>query len=146
MAKYTTTISTPRSPADAFAFMADLRNFEDWDPGVREAVQVSGNGGGPDAVFDVTVDAPGKGLTLRYETIEFDAPNTVTVKATSKLFTSLDKIDVTPNGEGSTVRYEAELLLNGPLRFFDLALRPVFNRIGGKANGGLVRVLDGQQV
>lgn len=145
MAQYTTTVSTPRSPEDAFAYMADLRNFAEWDPGVQSVVQIAGDGGGADAVFDVTVDAPGKGLTLRYETIEYSAPSTVTVKATSKMFTSLDRIDVTPDGDGSIVRYDAQLLLNGPLRVLDLALRPIFGRIGGRANSGLLKALDGDQ-
>ncbi len=146
MAKYVTTIRSPKSQQQAFEFMADLRNFEAWDPGVQSATQVTGDGGGSDAVFDVVVDAPGKGLTLRYETIEYDAPSTAVVKATSTLFTSLDRIEVRADGDGSLVTYDAELTLNGPLRLLDLALRPVFDRIGGRANEGLQRALDGVQV
>jgi carbon monoxide dehydrogenase subunit G len=146
MARYRTTVRTEMAPADAFAFMADLRNFEDWDPGVQSATQVTGHGGGPDASFDVIVDAPGKGLTLRYVTTEYDAPRRVVVRAESKMFTSLDRIDVEPDGTGSLVTYDAELRLNGPLSVFDLVLRPVFARIGGRADEGLQRVLDGEKV
>ena len=145
MAQYTTTVRTPRPPAEAFAYMADLRNFEEWDPGVRSAVQVHGDGAGPHAEYDVTVDAPGGGLTLRYRTIEFHAPRTVTVKASSRMFTSLDRIDVTPDGDGSLVRYDAELALNGPLRMFDMFLKGPFRKIGDRANRGLIRALDGEQ-
>ena len=146
MARYSTTVRTDMAPAEAFAFMADLRNFEDWDPGVQRATQVDGTGGGPDASFDVVVDAPGKGLTLRYVTTEYDEPRRVVVKAESKMFTSLDRIDVEPDGTGSFVTYDAELTLNGPLGVFDLLLRPVFNRIGGRADDGLQRALDGEKV
>lgn len=150
MARYSTTIRTPMSPTEAFAYMADLRNFEEWDPGVQRARQVDGDGAGPNSAFDVTVDAPaGRGLTLRYETTEYDAPSRVVVRAQSKLFTSLDRIDVEPDaesGDGSLVTYDAELKLNGPLKVFDVALRPVFDRIGGRADGGLQRVLDGTKV
>ena len=146
MARYRTTVRTDMAPAEAFAFMADLRNFEDWDPGVQRATQVDGTGGGPDASFDVVVDAPGKGLALRYETTEYDAPRRVVVKAESKMFTSLDRIDVEPDGTGSFVTYDAELTLNGPLGVFDILLRPVFNRIGGRADDGLQRALDGEKV
>lgn len=145
MSRYTTTVRTPRTPDEAFAYMADLRNFEQWDPGVRSAVQVLGEGADPRAEYDVTVDAPGGGLTLRYRTIEFDAPRTVMVKASSRLFTSLDRIDVTPDGDGSLVRYDAELTLNGPLRLFDVFLKGPFRKIGDRANGGLIRALDGEQ-
>lgn len=146
MARYRTTVRTDRSPDAAFAFMADLRNFEQWDPGVQRAAQVTGDGGGPDASFDVVVDAPGKGLTLRYETTEYDAPRLVVVRAASKMFTSLDRIEVEPDGDGSLVTYDAELHLNGPLGVFDLFLRPVFARIGGHADEGLQQALDGVKV
>ena len=146
MARYRTSVRTNRAPTDAFDFMADLRNFEDWDPGVQRATQVDGDGPGHDATFDVVVDAPGKGLTLRYVTTVYDAPSHVTVRAESKMFTSLDRIDVVPDGDGSVVTYDAELTLNGPLRVFDLVLRPVFERIGGLADRGLQRALDGEKV
>jgi carbon monoxide dehydrogenase subunit G len=145
MAKYVTTVRTPRTPDEAFAYMADLRNFEEWDPGVRSAVQVRGDGPGPDAEYDVTVDAPGGGLTLRYRATEYAAPRSITVKASSRLFTSLDRIDVTPDAAGSLVRYDAELTLNGPLGMFDRFLTGPFRKIGERANRGLIRALDGEQ-
>jgi len=145
MANYVTKIRTPRTPAEAFAYMADLRNFAEWDPGVRSAEQAVGDGGGPVAEYDVIVDAPGGGLQLRYVTTEYVEPTTVTVRASSKRFTSLDRIDVEPDGDGSIVTYHAELILNGRLEYLDRFLRPVFNRIAGRANVGLLRVLDGEQ-
>ena len=147
MARYTTTVRTDMPPAEAFAFMADLRNFENWDPGVERATQVEGSGGGPDAIFDVQIDAPGPGLTLRYVTEEYDAPRRVVVKATSKMFTSFDRIDVESAADGgSLVTYDAELRLNGPLSIFDIVLRPIFDRIGGRADRGLQDALDGERV
>ena len=146
MARYATTVRTDRTPTEAFAFMADLRNFENWDPGVQQATQVVGDGGGPDAEFDVVVDAPGKGLTLRYVTTEYDEPNRVVVRATSKMLTSLDRIDVVADGDGSRVTYDAELTLNGPLGLLDVVLKPVFDRIGGRADRGLQEALAGEKV
>ena len=70
MARYVTTVRSAKTPREAFAYMADLRNFAEWDPGVKAVRQVEGSGGGPDAVFDVTVVAPGPDLTLRYVTEE----------------------------------------------------------------------------
>lgn len=145
MATYVTTIRTPRSADAAFAYMADLRNFEEWDPGVRSAVQVVGDGPGPDAEYDVTVDAPGRGLTLRYRVVAHVPPRSVTVTARSRLLTSRDRIDVTPDGDGSLVRYHAELTLNGPLGVVDVLLKAPFRKIGERADRGLVRALDGER-
>jgi len=132
------------TPQEAFAYMADLGNFVEWDPGVKAVRQVEGSGGGPDAVFDVTVVAPGPDLTLRYVTEEHDAPHNLLVVARSSVFTSSDRITVEPDGTGSLVTYDADLRLNGVLRVGDLGLRLVFGQIGNRAAAGLRRVLGPQ--
>ena len=141
MARYVTTVRSAKTPREAFAYMADLRNFAEWDPGVKAVRQVEGSGGGPDAVFDVTVVAPGPDLTLRYVTEEHDAPHNLLVVARSIVFTSIDRITVEPDGTGSVVTYDADLRLNGVLRVGDLGLRLVFGQIGNRAAAGLRRVL-----
>lgn len=146
MARYTTTVRSPRSPEDAFAYMADLRNFAHWDPGVTGVVQTTGDGGGPDSVFDVTVKSVGGGTTLRYVTKRYAEPHTVTVEARSSMLTSIDRIDVAPDGAGCLVTYDAELKLNGVLGVFDLGLRIAFSRIGDRAAAGLERALDGERI
>lgn len=143
MANYTTTIETDWAPREAFDFMADLRNFAVWDPGVSSVEQVSGDGGGDGSEFDVAIS--GTPLTLRYRTESYDRPRTATVRASNLLFTSIDTITVEPSADGSLVTYDADLRLNGPLGLFDLALKPVFQRIGGRANEGLIAALGGTQ-
>ena len=146
MARYSTTVRSPLAPHDAFAYMADLRNFEHWDPGVTGVVQVTGDGAGPDASFDVTVKSVGGGTTLRYVTTRYAEPHTVTVEARSPMLTSIDRIDVAPDADGCLVTYDAELKLNGVLGVFDLGLRIAFSRIGDRAAAGLERALDGERI
>ena len=88
MAKFVTRIATPRTPDEAFDYMADLRNFEQWDPGVRAVRQIVGEAAGIDHEFDVDVEVPTGVLTLRYVTAEFDRPHRATVVASSTVFTS----------------------------------------------------------
>ena len=144
MARYVTKVKTAKTPQEAFAYMADLRNFAEWDPGVKAVKQVEGSGGGPDTVFDVTVASPGLDQTLRYVTKEYDAPRNLLVVARSFVFTSIDRITVEPDGTGSVVTYDADLRLNGVLRVGDLGLRLIFGRIGDRAAAGLRRVLGAQ--
>jgi carbon monoxide dehydrogenase subunit G len=129
-----------------FTYLADLRNFAEWDPGVRRVEQVEGDGGGPDTVFDVTVAGPRRDLTLRYRTVEYDAPRELLVIATDRFLTSEDRITVEETADGTIVTYDADLRLQGALRVADLGLRLVFGRIGDRAAAGLRRVLDGQKV
>lgn len=141
MARYVTTVKTAKTPKEVFAYMADLRNFAEWDPGVKAVKQVKGAGGGKDSVFDVTVAAVGRDLTLRYVTEEYDAPRNLLVVARSTVFTSIDRITVEKDGRGSIVTYDADLRLNGVLRVGDLGLRLMFSQIGDRAAAGLRRVL-----
>ena len=144
MARYVTTVRTAKTPQEAFDYMADLRNFAEWDPGVKAVRQVQGAGGGPDSVFDVTVAGIGRDLTLRYLTEEYDAPRNLLVVARSSVFTSIDRITVEPDGTGSVVTYDADLRLNGVLRVGDLGLRLMFGQIGERAAAGLRRALGAQ--
>lgn len=142
MARYITKVRTAISPAEAFDYMADLRNFADWDPGVKKVVQVVGEGGGPDAEFDVTVT----GTTLRYRTEVHHPTTELLVVARSRTLTSTDRVTIHAEDGSTIVTYDADLRLHGVLRIGDPALRLVFNRIGDRAAAGLRRVLDGQEV
>ena len=146
MARYVVSVSTDLPPSEAFAYMADLSNFAEWDPGVEKVSQVEGDGAGPGAAFDVTVKGVAGPLTLRYEVTEYDEPTSVVALAQSAMLTSLDKITVEEAGSGSMVTYDAELTLNGLLGLFDPVLGLAFNRIGDKAAAGLIRVLEGERV
>jgi hypothetical protein len=141
MAKYKVSVESSKSVEEAFAYMADLRNFASWDPGVLAVTQVTGDGAGPDSSFDVAVKSVGGGTVLRYETAEYDQPGNLLVEARNSRFTSIDRITVVAKNEGSVVTYSAELLLNGCLSPLNPLLGLVFNRIGDRAAVGLRRVL-----
>lgn len=138
MARYATTVSTRLSPADAFAFMADVRRFADWDPGVSKAVRVSGDGPAGSA-YELTI-APG-GTVMRYEVTAFEAPRLLRMVARTRFLTSIDEVRVEPSGAGSVVTYDAVLTLNGALGLLDPLLQVAFNRLGDRAAAGLKRAL-----
>jgi len=142
MARYVTTVRTEQTPAEVFAYMADLRNFAQWDPGVKKVVQVKGDAGGADAQFDVTVS----GTTLRYITTEYEPDTNLLVVAKSKALKSTDRITVVADGSSTLVTYDALLELNGVLGLADPLLRLAFGRIGDRAAAGLRRVLSGEDV
>ncbi|MEM7276363.1 MAG: SRPBCC family protein [Actinomycetota bacterium] len=147
MARYVVHVRSPLPPEEAFDFMADLRNFAEWDPGVIKATQVRGDGPGPDTAFDVVVNGVPKPLKLTYEVTSYERPTVVVAKAESSTLTSLDRITVAADDEaGSIVTYDAELTLNGVLGLFDPVLGLAFKRIGDKAAAGLITALDGQRV
>ena len=146
MARYVVHVRTPMPPAEAFAYMADLRNFAEWDPGVNRVTQIEGDGSGPESSFDVGVALPGWTMTLRYDTVAYDADaTTMTAFAENALFTSEDTISVVVDGDGSVVTYDAELKLKGLLGLSDPVLALTFNRIGDRAAAGLIEALAGER-
>ena len=145
MARYVVHVRTPMPPAEAFAYMADLRNFAEWDPGVNQVTQVAGDGAGPESSFDVGVALPGWTMTLRYDTVAYDDDTTtMTAFAENALFTSEDTISVVGDGDGSVVTYDAELKLKGLLGLSDPVLALTFNRIGDRAAARLIEALAGE--
>lgn len=144
MARYIVRVRSPKPPAEAFAYMANLANFAEWDPGVTKVEQSEGDGPGPDAVFDVSIK--GLGSPLRYRTTRYEPPRTIVVRAESRMLTSLDTIMVESDGAGSIVVYDAELTLNGILGIANPLLGVAFDRIAGRAATGLVRVLEGERL
>lgn len=146
MARFVVSVRTPQSVQESFAYMADLSNFAEWDPGVISATQEQGAGPGPDSVFDVAVKSVFGPMTLRYETIEYESPNRVVARAATKLLTSNDTITVREDESGTVVTYDAVLTLNGVVGILDPLLGVLFHRIGNRAADGLVGALDGERV
>ncbi len=142
MARFTTTVHSPLSATDAFTYMADLRNFAEWDPGVSRSKMVEGHEPGLGTAYDVSVT----GATLRYETVEYNAPHRVVAEAKNAVLRSYDIIEVSETASGCEVIYDATLTLLGPLGLADPLLGVVFDRIGDRAADGLAKALNGTRI
>ena len=140
MARYKARIKTNWSAEKSFDYLSDLRNLEEWDPGVSEAKLSEGNEVGANASYDVKAN----GANLRYRITDFERPNLVGFKAKTTFFTSIDKIYFESSHTGACVTYDAILLLNGPLKVFNFILKRYFNRLGDEAAVGLATHIDGQ--
>lgn len=142
MPRYVVTVPSSKTPEDAFAYMSDMRLFGEWDKGIKKADLVAGDSAGLGATYDVTVGGfGGRDLVLRYETTEFDPHSNVLLVGRSSLFTSVDRVTVTPTPTGCDVTYDAKLTFNGLLAPMNLALGLVFNKIGDRAANGLRKKL-----
>ncbi len=140
MATYVAQVQTPWTAEKVFSYLADLENLEQWDPGVSSAKIVQGTKGEDGATYDVSANK----AKLRYKITDYQKPSLVGFEAKTRFFESIDKITVEKNQSGSLVTYDAILLLNGPLRVFDFALKKFFNNLGDKAAIGLAANLEGE--
>ncbi len=142
MANFTATVRTEQPAEDVFAFISDLENFVEWDPGVESSTQIEGDGPGLGARYNVVAS----GAELAYTVVEFEPPNRMVAEADTRLLHSYDVITVEVRQGSTYVAYDATLELNGPLAMGDVALQVLFNTIGEKAIAGLVEAVDGIRI
>jgi len=151
MASFSATVTSPWDAARTFKYMADASNFVRWDPGTISSRQVVGNGPGERAEFDVEVSSIGRPLVLRYRTTRYEPADRSTsglvqLEAESAALELEDRIEVTPDGDGSRVNYTAELRLKGAWRILSPVMALAFRRVVGRGADGLARALDGERV
>ena len=138
MARYVTTIESPRPQADVFAYLSDFSTTQEWDPGVAEAARLDEGPIVTGSRVRVVADFMGRKTPLVYEVTAIDPPNSITLRGENATVVSLDTMTFEPTAAGGTrVVYDADLTLKGALRLADPALKLIFNRIGDKAAAGL---------
>lgn len=142
MAGFKTTLHSPLPAEAAFDFLADLANMAHWDPGVLQAAPVEDRPPRLGAAYDVTVKGFPRPLTLRYHLTEYAPHHMFVAEARSPRLTSVDRIIIEPDHEGgSIVTYDAQLTINGLLRMADPLVGVIFDRIGRRAEQGLIENL-----
>lgn len=127
----------------AFAYLADLRNFADWDPGTHAVMQVRGEGAGPGAAYDVDVHVGPPTMTLHYEIVDWDPPHRFLARGDNAILVSYDEITVAPEGPLTVVTYDARIELRGLLRVLDGLVDRGFQTTGKRAANGLHGVFAG---
>ena len=142
MARYVTTVPSSKTPEEAFAYMSDVRNFTQWDRGIKKIDQVVGDGAGVGSVYNITVKGlGGKDSVFRYVTLECDAPINFLVKGKNLIFTSVDRITVTPTATGCNVTYDAVLTANLIVWPMNIWLGRIFDKVGASATRGMTKAL-----
>ena len=143
MARYRTTIQSKKSPEEAFEYLADFANAREWDPGVVEGENLTGQPLGPDSRFRLVARFLGRRVPLEYRIVAFEPPRRVVFQADQAAVCSTDEICFVPVGAGTSVTYDADLRLKGTLgRLMDPLLGLAFRRIGDRAAIGLGKALN----
>jgi len=143
MAGYRTTIQSNKTPEEAFEYLADFTNAREWDPGVIAGENLTGEPLGPGSRFRLVSRFLGRRIPLEYRIIAFEPPRRVVFQADHAAVCSTDEIRFVTFGDGTSVTYQADLRLKGPLGwpmnpFFALA----FRRVGDRAAAGLRNALN----
>ena len=121
MTRYHATVDSRSSAAETFGYLAAFGNAADWDPGVLAGQQLDSGPVGVGTRFRLVVRVLGARMPLTYQVISFVPDREVILAAAGGLLRSTDRIVVTGGADGSTVSYDAEVRLRGPLRVLDLS-------------------------
>jgi hypothetical protein len=142
MARYCATVPSTLPAPQAFDLLANFDSVQEWDPTVPQAERLDQGDLGVGSVFRVVVAFGPRKMPLTYVVREFEPEQRVRLEAVTELFTSDDVITVVPTPLGSTVTYDANLIMHGPARPADPLVQAAFRVLGKGAEAGLQRVLN----
>ena len=142
MARYHATVESCSPAAETFGYLAAFSNATEWDPGVLAGQHLDPGPVRAGSRFRLVVPFLGARMPLTYEVIRFVPDREVLLHAANALLRSTDRIVVTGAADGSTVSYDAEVRLRGPLQVLDLLLRPGFRVVAERAAAGLAGSLS----
>ena len=141
MPTYRTTVSSSLPAEQAFQYMARFENLTEWDPSAIESRALDGEPAAG-ARYDVAVRF-GKGeQRLQYVIRDYEAPRLVRLFADAGRYTSTDTVTVAPDGNGSTVTYEAVIELRGLMKLLSPIIASRFRAVGDAARDGMLRALN----
>lgn len=106
------TFTTIASTEAVFAFLADFRNAETWDPGTVECSLLSGEVG-PGATYRNVSEFLGRKTELTYATLTHEPVGRLHFQGTNDSFVGDDRLTFTPLGAGTEVEYHATFDLKG---------------------------------
>jgi carbon monoxide dehydrogenase subunit G len=141
MAHVRESVRSPRPQAKVFSYLSDFTTTAEWDPGVKDAEQLTDGPVGVGTRVRVVASFMGRAVELVYEVTEFEPPRRIVLRGENPTTLSIDEIVVDPDGEGCRVSYDANLTLKGPLRLADPLLALVFRRVADRAIGGLRKAI-----
>lgn len=127
---------------EVFAFVGDFANTKDWDPGVRDARNLTDGPIGVGTRYAVDVVFNGRTLPMIYEVAEWDPPNRVVLRGEGSTVTAVDDIGFESTAGGTRIRYSADLRLRGVLRLVEPLFKGRFEEIGRAAMEGMRRSLE----
>ncbi len=130
------TIEVARPLDEAFAYVADLSNSAEWDPGIAVARKLG------EREYELIAEWRGKRIPFHYRVTELDEGGRVVAVGEGEKARSVDTIQFERAGTGTRITWQAQISLKGPRRPFGLLMWPLFKRMGAKALAGLKATLD----
>ncbi|MET3960597.1 hypothetical protein ABIE44_000531 [Marmoricola sp. OAE513] len=104
--------TTVNPPGVVFAYLADFRNAETWDPGTVSCALLSGDVG-VGATYRNTSEFLGREAVLTYTTLTHEPSQRLHFQGVNDSFVGDDRLTFAPEGPGTRVGYHATFELKG---------------------------------
>lgn len=142
MPTLTETRTVPTSRSDAFAYVADFSNIEDWDPGVVSSEKTSSGDLGVGSTFHLVVKFGNAEAPMTYTITDYEPDEKVVLAGTGKRISAVDTITFRDAADGGTViDYRADLEFKGLLKLLTPFMGGRLDEIGKKAVDGMQEAL-----
>ena len=130
-------------PAVVLDYRKDFSNAEEWDPGTESCTRTDSGPVGVGSTWHNTSKIAGVTTELDY-TLEKLTADTIVLVGRNDRATSTDTITVvpSPDGPGSRVTYEANIVMKGAAKLADPVMKVVFEKIGSDTEDDMTTVLN----
>jgi dehydrogenase/reductase SDR family member 12 len=127
---------------DAFDYVADFANSQEWDPGVDNAERSDDGPVGLGSRFRLGVHIGSRVTPMEYEISTFERPTRVVLTGSGSGVSAVDDIRFEQRDGGTRIDYTADIRLGGLLRLVQPFLGGAFKTLGRNAVEGMQRTLD----
>lgn len=137
-------IETSLPIEEAFAYLADFANSEEWDPGVASSTRVDDGDLAVGARYRLGIRRGDRVTPMEYRITVLEPPTRVVLVGEGSGVTAVDDIRFEPraDGQGSVVDYTADIRLQGIRRIAEPFLGGMFRSIAQDAADGIERTLE----
>jgi carbon monoxide dehydrogenase subunit G len=126
----------------AFAFVADFANADQWDPGVATSERTNDGPVGVGARYRLGVRMRGSVVPMDYEITILEPGRRVVLTGIGSGVEAVDDIRFQATDTGTRVDYVADIRLRGVLRLAAPFAGGAFAKIGRDARDGMQRALN----
>jgi carbon monoxide dehydrogenase subunit G len=135
-------IETALPLQEAFDFIADFSNADQWDPGVASTTRLDTGSVGEGMRVRLDVRMGGRVAPMEYVVTTWKPPHRVVLTGEGSGVTAVDDIRFEATPIGTRIDYTADIRLRGLLRLVAPFAAGTFARIARDARDGMQHALD----
>lgn len=136
------TFTANAAPGVVVSYLADFGHAEQWDPGTERCIRKDSGPVRIGSSWLNTSKIAGISTELTY-TLEELADDRIVLVGRNDTATSIETIEVTPSGAGSSITYTNDLEFNGVAKLAAPLGKVVFEKLGNDTEKQLTDVLNG---